>query len=333
MLDDGLKSNNISFENVTNCSADILFGSECGEGSISYLIGDDEITLHAIKYYYRHNDYYLYMGCIGHAFAHYYSALENVGHASATLPTKSENRFAMQRLLVKKAFCEGALALGVQTSLLLHRSCSDSSYFVQYEFLSIILRIWSAHFCNSGRDMSSMRENVADIEKIQLSLDLLKLLNSGGYDYLQSEIRATVEVARADQHSDILEIYVDDIEKALHRHVDTTNQYISLILEDAKNKKNHVVINSHEYVLFTGHLCIAWMWLKQGIASRDFLTKTTASESEKRFHLGKISTLDYFCNYELVKTISQSQFLLKNPQILDFAETDWIYDSRAATHD
>jgi butyryl-CoA dehydrogenase len=335
IFDKGISCNNVTFENISNTHADIMFGPPgSADGSIAYLIGDEAISAHAIQYYCQVNNLMLSMESVGKSLAGYFDSMESFGAERARLhaiPSKSDNRFALQSLLQQKVFTEGSLALSAQVSSVLDTANTDNNQgdsLVHFEFLSLILRCWSAHYCLkefAGREQAE----ISDAQKVQLSLDFLKRMNDGGYAYLQAEIEATVVVAKSAGHCDILGEYAAQVEGALARHVDTTQHYISQIVENSAGKgEPTVVINSHEYVLFTGHLCVAWMWLKQGVAAHNALTNPEMPESDKHFYLGKISALDYFCNYELVKTLAQSDMLKKNPQILDFAETDWLLFSQ-----
>jgi hypothetical protein len=106
----------------------------------------------------------------------------------------------------------------------------------------------------------------------------------------------------------------------LSKHLEITQKY-NLISKDQPLN----AINSHEYMLCTGHICIAWMWLKQALLAHKYLVSPEATDDEKKFYLGKISALDYFCNYELPLCTSKYLIINKNPQILDFAEIDWLY--------
>lgn len=332
IFDKGMSCNNISFDNISNSHSDIIFG--CGdEGSLGYLIGDENISAVAIKYYYEVNHLHLSMESIGRALTGYYYSM---GSFAAQLtscemkPSKSDNRFALQSLLLQKVFTEGSLAFAAKVSSLLDKGHDDNEAMTNFVFFSSILRCWSAHYCQkvcrlSGFQRGMLKNEITDIEKVHLSFDFLKKMNDNGYTYLQSEIQATVDLARSDRHCDILGGYAADIEAALSRHVETTQHYISQILKNAGTQQGEpVVINSHEFILFTGHLCTAWVWLEQGVAAHDALTNPETAESEKHHYLGKISALDYFCNYELVKTLSQSHMLKRNPEILNFAETDWL---------
>jgi alkylation response protein AidB-like acyl-CoA dehydrogenase len=338
IFEKGTSCNNISFENASSSRADIIFGSPGGDGAVAYLIGDEDTTAHAVRHYLQVNSLLLSMENIGRSLAGYCKSMETFSAEKAAYLTKSksDNRFILQSLLQQKSYAEGSLAFGAHVSSLLdearHHPDTQS---VPFEFLSLVLRCWSAHYCSKVCRLSdaqhhqcTVKEDITDMEKNHLSLDFLKRLNDGGLAYLQEEIRSTVELARSERHRDILGGYATDVEAALERHSDTTQSYISLILENAEGHDGEpTVINSHEYVMFTGHVCVAWMWLKQGIQAHSSLTHPDTPESEKHFYLGKISALDYYCNYELVKTLSQSHMLNKNPQILDFAETDWLWFS------
>ena len=348
-FDKGMKCNNISFENVSNNQTDIVFGNGRSQGaredirlgSIAYLIADEDTTSHAIRYYNQVNNLFLSVESIGKSVAEFLHSMEILDAQKVNYHSrsKSDNRLVLQRLLRQKVYSEGAVALSVYVSSLMDRSCGESTALdmANFEFMSLLLRCWTVHYCDKSTGISKLdNHNGSDVsidtEWVALSVEFLKRINDGGYENLIADISATVDIASSDKHQDILGGYAADVKAALSQHADATKRYVSLIRDSSVDGSEPSVINSHEFVLCTGHLCMAWVWLRQGVEAHRALLKAdefsgsnSAGETYKNFYLGKISALDYFCNYELVKIYSQTQLLVKNPQILDFAETEWLW--------
>lgn len=109
--------------------------------------------------------------------------------------------------------------------------------------------------------------------------------------------------------------------QVLERHEQTTSQLIQMA------KSTHVselLSHSNEYMTFSGHLVIGWMWLKQGvIAHKKLSSENMMDESEKSFYLGKIAALDYFCNVELPKTKYMAEIVSENPQVANLQDIAW----------
>lgn len=352
VFDKAMGCNDIVFENVTNSQTDIVFGHgrEVGGagrmGSVAYLISDATASTHAINYFNHINSLFLSMESIGQCLAGFLHSMESCDVTRRRDLTKSkyDKRFFVQKLLQRKSYAEGALALSVYVASLLDNTNNEtaSSFDTSFEFLSLALRCWTAQYCVARQqlgditemDHAAFSEDIDDEEKMSLSIEFLKRINDGGYESLRDKIEETVSLANSERHRDILGGYAADVEAALSLHVEVTERYISLIRKSSADGSEPAVINCHEFVLFTGHLCVAWAWLRQGLEAHRALTRgeftdgSSSHDHHKHYYLGKISALDYFVNYELVEMSSKAQLLRKNPQILDFAETEWLWHTR-----
>jgi butyryl-CoA dehydrogenase len=156
------------------------------------------------------------------------------------------------------------------------------------------------------------------------SLDLLSrkvtFQNGVAYTNLQKLINATIDEAVKD-HSELLSPYAKIVKEAIDRHLATT----TTMLKSAKSEGlESILANSHEYLNFTGHTVIGWMWLKQGIAASKGLKKPDLTPADEAFYRGKIATLEYFCCQELPKTKSQAEILCANPQINNTMKNAWF---------
>lgn len=358
IFDKGTVCNHIAFENVSNSQADVVFGHEAvgtvargaSGGSVGYLIADEAVSSHAISYFNQVNNLHLSVESIACSVAAFLQTSRSFAaaapsrgeHAHQSLLSKSDNRFVLQGLLRQKAYVEGSLALGVQVAALLQRGDHDSAVpppaaVASFEFLSLTLRYWTAHHCVEERLVAGQLQHLVEEQqpdRVALSLDFLRRLHGGGCELMRTELRAALQLAKSDLHRDILGEYATQLEAALVLHEEACVDYVASIQREMQEKAGAAAgsdltsaINSHELALFTGRLCLGWVWLKQGIAAHVALTSVDTAQEHRNFYLGKISTLDYFCNYELVKTVSQAQLLKKNPQILDFADTAWLWHS------
>ena len=160
-----------------------------------------------------------------------------------------------------------------------------------------------------------------DLHGFDLLTNKISSRSGSAYQSIQACVREDIEKARL-QAADVLGGYADSVEKALELHTRTTHT----LMEQSKDQPSAVLLaHSDEYMAFTGHVLVGWMWLRQGtIAQAALDSNNDLTDSDKNFYLGKISALDYFSNVELVKTLSQAELLISNPQICNMHQNDWF---------
>jgi hypothetical protein len=148
---------------------------------------------------------------------------------------------------------------------------------------------------------------------------------AAAYKHLVMLIKATLKEAH-DAGEDILGGYATALAKVLERHEHTTTQLIQV----AKTRHvSELLSHSNEYMTFSGHLVIGWIWMKQGIIAHKKLSfpenSSDLSDSDRNFYLGKIAALDYICNVELPKTKFMAEIVSENPQVANMQDMNWHY--------
>lgn len=136
------------------------------------------------------------------------------------------------------------------------------------------------------------------------------MLDGLGYKILQKKVSATLVEANESPNASVRDA-AKKVKAAMDLHVSTTNSLLS------KYKTNPIglLANSHEYLNFTGHTIVSWIWLRQGvIAANKLASNETVSPRDQAFYNGKIFTMRYFCDHELIKTTAQADLLKNNPQ-------------------
>ena len=302
-----MKSNNVSFDNVYLTQADLRFGEE----TIGYLIAEGEHCLHAISYYHHMNNLFLALEGICDmmkAMNDYPDGVESVAN----------DRLFLQDSLLKRCYIDASLALSMHVAALLDEVRVSQESWAKFETLSLILRGWCAHCFGTHGNKTRTKFDM----DTTWCLELVKGINSGGIDWIKEEIQKTIAEAQSGKHYDVLGEYADAVNQALSLYSETTSVFVDEIVEHSEADPS--AINSYEYMLFTGHLCAAWMLLKQGISAHVSLLDPDITDENKSYMLGKLSALDYFCNYELVKSVAYSRILRKNPQILNFTDIKWL---------
>jgi butyryl-CoA dehydrogenase len=89
-----------------------------------------------------------------------------------------------------------------------------------------------------------------------------------------------------------LEPYANDLAQALQQHINTT-QFLLGIAKSGDNAG--FLADATLYLEMSGHLIIAWQWLKQAIVASKRLGNSTL-DSDLSFYEGKIATFQYSIN-------------------------------------
>ena len=147
------------------------------------------------------------------------------------------------------------------------------------------------------------------IQSIDLLGRKISMQNGLGYTVLQRKIRASIADGKKSSNATVREA-AERIEVALARHIETTQ----VLFQKHKSDPAGLLANSHEYLNFTGHIIVAWIWLKQGIIAANALKNVEIPPRDVSFYVGKLFGMRFFCEQELVKTESQATLLKANPQ-------------------
>ena len=144
------------------------------------------------------------------------------------------------------------------------------------------------------------------------SIDLLGrkvLMNEGAaLKAFDGEVQKTLIEAEGEEDAAI-QSCAAKLQMAVELHRETTEH---LMRHVAEGKKEVYLANSHEYLNMTGHVVVAWMWLKCGMAAAKGMGQAGgegAKEGDEAFYAGKMAAMKYFFNHELVKTEAQAVIL------------------------
>lgn len=227
-------------------------------------------------------------------------------------------------LLAQKAAVEGALALSCYCTMLVDRMATTTDEMERrdlhllLELLTPMAKSWPAEHCLEAnklaiqvlggygytreypverhyRDnrLNAIHEGTYGIH----GLDLLgrKVRMEGGWamDLLVLEIGQTQDVAEA-QGGFTAEI------DALHAALAGLGRATRAVQACADVERG--LANATLYLDASGHIVIAWLWLKQALAA-DRALATPAGAAEADFYQGKIAACRYFFRYELPRAL------------------------------
>ena len=149
-------------------------------------------------------------------------------------------------------------------------------------------------------------------------MDLLgrKILMKKGkaLEYYVEELINTIQQASLEL---TLKPYSEKLKKYLEKASITTQN----LLNSAENNTEAFMADATLYLEMLGILTIGWQWLTQGIAANNSLKNR---DLDSDFYNGKLQTLAYFYEYELIKIDYLTERLLSKKQVTIEMKASWF---------
>ena len=237
-------------------------------------------------------------------------------------------------LLAQKAYAEGAMALVLLGSQLVDDEKTApskeqrQSAHTLLDFLTPIIKTWPSEYGPKANDfaiqilgghgyinehpvemfyrdnrLNPIHEGTTCIQSLDLLARKVPMNKMAGYKALMAEITQTITQASTQS---ALSEYCQQLSDALNTLNQTTD---TLLTAMATKDIDHVLANSVQYLSMTGHIVIAWLWLKQAIIANQALADDSLHESEQHFYQGKLRAAQYFYRYELPQIRLWSELL------------------------
>jgi alkylation response protein AidB-like acyl-CoA dehydrogenase len=130
------------------------------------------------------------------------------------------------------------------------------------------------------------------------------------------EVSKTIE--RASQVAD-LKVFSEKLQKSLGKAQQATGYLLSLA---EKGETEKYLADATLYLEMFGIITIAWQWLSQGIVAHEKLSN--AHEADQNFYQGKLMTMRYFYEYELVKVDSLAKRLQSEDSVTIEMQSEWF---------
>ena len=249
-------------------------------------------------------------------------------------------------LLFQKSVVEGSLALNLYCSLLsdfIHVEVGDAKERANLllDLLTPIAKSYPSEMCclstsaavqvlgGAGyttdftveqfyRDarIHPIHEGTTAIHGIDLLGRKITIHNGKSTQILFEEVNKTMAEA-SNQAS--LEPFVAKLQKSLSKAQQATGYLLGLAGEGETEK---FLADSTLYLEMFGIITIAWQWLNQGIVAQQKLND--AHEADQNFYQGKLATLRYFYEYELVKVDSLVKRLQSTDNVTIEMQSDWF---------
>jgi len=116
-----------------------------------------------------------------------------------------------------------------------------------------------------------------------------------------------------------LQPFVEKLQKSLSKAQQATGYLLGLA---GKGETEKFLADATLYLEMFGIITIAWQWLNQGIVAQQKLND--AHEADQNFYQGKLATLRYFYEYELVKVDSLVKRLQSTDNVTIEMQSDWF---------
>lgn len=229
-------------------------------------------------------------------------------------------------LLAQKAYVEGGLALCLYAARLVdeERSADDerqrSDAHALLDLLTPVVKAWPAQWCLAANDLAIQvhggygytreypverlyRDNRLNpihegTNGIQ-ALDLLgrKIGMDGGAALGQLSLEFERTASEAD-HGDLPELraWGGQLRESARRVRDVAEKFLAADRRYAEA----ALANAQVFLELTGHVIVAWMWLRQALVAAKKLPG--ADGAERDFYRGKLQACAYFFRWELPKT-------------------------------
>ena len=117
----------------------------------------------------------------------------------------------------------------------------------------------------------------------------------------------------------VLQPFTQKLEKYLGKAQQVTNHLLGLA---AKGETEKYLADATLYLEMFGIITIAWQWLNQGMVAHAKMGN--AHETDRNFYQGKIATMRYFYEYELVKVDSLARRLQSEDSVTIEMQSEWF---------
>jgi butyryl-CoA dehydrogenase len=241
-----------------------------------------------------------------------------MGTGPADAPLSIIHHADIKRLLLaQKAAVEGGLALVLYCALLHDRmsiatdAVQRADFHLLLDLLTPVAKSWPSEFCLEAnkhaiqvlggygytrdypverfyRDnrLNPIHEGTHGIQAIDLLGRKVRLAEGRALHLLLDEIAETLVRARS---ADVLSAEADALERAAARLRSATQAIL------AAPDRERQLANATLYLDAFGHIVVAWLWLKQGMA----ITEAEPEPGLVQYREGKLQAMRYFFRYEL----------------------------------
>jgi hypothetical protein len=82
--------------------------------------------------------------------------------------------------------------------------------------------------------------------------------------------------------------------------------------------------NAHAFLEMTGHVVIAWIWLRQALLAAGRLAGADCAPADRAFYRGKLQACSFFFRWELPKTEHWHRLLNESDPTCEDMQDEWF---------
>jgi len=161
-----------------------------------------------------------------------------------------------------------------------------------------------------------IHEGTTGIHGLDLLGRKITIHNGKAAQIFFEEVTKTMTEAAKDED---LQPFVEKLQKSLGKAQQATGYLLGLA---GKGETEKFLADATLYLEMFGIITIAWQWLSQGIVAKEKLNG--AHEADQNFYQGKLATMRYFYEYELVKVDSLVKRLQSTDSVTIDMQSDWF---------
>ncbi len=331
----------MGYRGTTNC---VLNFGERG-GAVGYLVGEAHRGLACMFHMMNEARIAVGLGAVMLGYTGYLHALAYARERPQGRPVAAkdpgqpqvrivEHADVRRMLLAQKAYGEGGLALCLYAARLLddtHSAPTEQARrdaHLLLEILTPIVKSWPAQWCLEAnhlaiqvhggygytreypveqlyRDnrLNPIHEGTHGIQALDLLGRKAGMQDGAALQLLMREMQVTVRAARKCDSPE-LRRNAEALNGAIDGLLETTR---NLLCASANGEAELALANASLYLELTGHIVVAWIWLRQALVAVDRLPG--ASPDDRAFYQGKLQACAYFFRWELPRTGWQKELL------------------------
>ena len=252
-------------------------------------------------------------------------------------------------LLAQKAYVEGGLALGLYCALLVDEQHTAESPEARREagllldVLTPIAKAWPSQWCLEANSLAiqvhggygysreykveqfyrdnrlnPIHEGTNGIQAIDLLGRKVGMEGGAALELLEREIGLSARQALSCASPE-LQRFGEQLTVAFARVTDVARKY-----QPARDRAhaNTALANAHAFLELTGHVTVAWIWLRQALVAEGRLAG--ADTPNERFYRGKLQACGYFFRWELPKTEHWHRLLNESDRTCEDMQDEWF---------
>ncbi|MBL8534815.1 MAG: acyl-CoA dehydrogenase [Betaproteobacteria bacterium] len=324
----------MGYRGTTNCV--LNFGEK--EGAVGTLVGEPHKGLACMFHMMNEARVGVGLGGVMLGYSGYLHALAYARERSQGRPVMSkdpakppvkivEHPDVRRMLLAQKAYVEGGLALCLYAARLVdeERSADEQKSrrdaHLLLEILTPIVKSWPAQWCLAANDLAiqvhggygytreypveqlyrdnrlnAIHEGTNGIQALDLLGRKVGMEDGMAIQRLAMEIDRTAREAKNSDSAQLRQ-YGERLTDALANVMEIVR---NVLCATDKGHAELALANAHLFLELTGHVVVAWLWLKQGLVAVKKLP--AAQGSDRDFYQGKLQACGYFFRWELPRT-------------------------------